>query len=209
MKTSFSRLPLGLCLVSCLLLSSEAMAQISAASPAPSTALASDSVYQVGASLTDQNGHSFRLKEHLGKPVLVSMFYTSCKFVCPMLIDTMALTRQGLTQQERAQLDMLLISFDPARDDVKKLKSVALSREVDSSQWTLARTDAASSRKIAATLGIQYRLLSDGEFNHSTALVLLDSQGRIVGRSQKMGVADPAFIQLVKQTLASSKPSGF
>jgi len=207
MQSSFSRLPLGLCLASCLLLSTQAMAQTSVASPAPTTALASDSVYQVNATLTDQNGRAFKLRKHLGKAVLASMFYTSCKFVCPMLIDTMALTRQGLTPEERAQIDMLLISFDPQRDDVKKLKSVALSREVDSSPWTLARTDVSSSRKIAATLGIQYRLLSDGEFNHTTVLVLLDRDGRVVGRTQKMGAADPAFIKLVKQTLGT-KASG-
>ena len=207
MQSSFSRLPLGLCLASCLLLSTAATAQSARVDPVPAAALASDSVYQVNATLTDQNGHGFKLKEHLGKPVLVSMFYTSCKFVCPMLIDTMALTRQGLTPEERAQIDMLLISFDPQRDDVKKLKSVALSREVDSNPWTLARTDVSSSRKIAATLGIQYRLLSDGEFNHTTVLVLLDRDGRVVGRTQKMGAADPAFIKLVKQTLGT-KASG-
>jgi protein SCO1/2 len=190
-----------------LLLPTVATAQSKAVDPVPAAALASDSVYQVNATLTDQNGRAFKLSDHLGKPVLASMFYTSCKFVCPMLIDTMTLTRQALTPEERAQIDMLLISFDPQRDDVKTLKSVALSREVDSNQWTLARTDVSSSRKIAATLGIQYRLLSDGDFNHTTVLVLLDRDGRIVGRTQKMGTADPAFVKLVKQTLGT-KPSG-
>ncbi|WP_342616245.1 SCO family protein [Rhodoferax sp. GW822-FHT02A01] len=163
--------------------------------------LPADSVYQLGVPLSDQNGRSFLLKEHLGKPVLVSMFYTSCKFVCPMLIDSMVLTQQGLSLPEQSRLDLLLITFDPERDDVKKLKSVAVARQVDGGPWTLARADSMGSRKLAATFGIQYRQLPDGEFNHTTVMVLLDSQGRIVGRSKKMGVPDPDFIQLVQKTI--------
>lgn len=199
-RTALTRACIGLGLFAGLAWSGAASAQITA-TPTQEHVLSSDSLYQLNATLTNQNGHDFKLREHLGKPVLVSMFYTSCKFVCPMLIDTMTLIRQGLTPQERAQLDLLLISFDPAHDDVNKLKSIATARELDSAQWTLARTTDGNARKIAATLGIQYRLLADGDYNHTTVLVLLDGEGRIVGRSKKMGTADADFIQLVKKTL--------
>ena len=180
----------------------------SAHSAAPLPALPGTSIYQVNAGMTDHNGREFQLPSLRGKPVLVSMFYNSCTFVCPMLIDTMQLTQQELTGSERARLAVLLITFDPARDDVKALKSVLDKRELDTKQWTLARTSEPSVRKIAATLGIQYRLLPDGEYNHTTVLVLLDGQGRIVGRTQKIGAVDPAFIKLVKQTLLAGKAAG-
>ena len=63
-------------------------------------------------------------------------------------------------------------------------------------------------RKIAATLGIQYRLLADGEYNHTTVLVLLDADGRIVGRTKRIGASDPDFIKLVKQTLQAASRTG-
>jgi protein SCO1/2 len=164
-------------------------------------ALPGDSAYLNTATLTDQDGHSFKLAERRGQPVLVSMFYNSCQFVCPMLIDTMRMTEKSLSAGEHARLSMMLITFDPARDDVKTLKSIAGKRALDPQHWTLARTEPASVRKIAATLGIQYRKLADGEYNHTTVLVLLDGEGRIVGRTQKMGEIDPAFVKLVRQTL--------
>lgn len=204
----------ALCVATCMAIATPALAQSNAptAPTAPTAATAaaapkalpSDSLYRLDASLTDQDGRAFKLRDHLGRPVLVSMFYTSCQFVCPMLIEAMEITRKGLTMEERAQLDLLLVSFDPERDDVKKLKAVATAREADARQWTLARTDASSARKIAATLGIQYRQLADGEFNHSTVLVLLDGEGRIVGRTKKLGAPDPEFIKLVKKTLHAS-----
>ena len=176
--------------------------------PSAQTRLPGDSIYQTHASMTNQDGQVFKLEERRGTPVLVSMFYNTCKFVCPMLIDTMVMTEQGLTPAEKRQLSMLLVTFDPAHDNVAVLKSVATTRELDPTRWTLARTDPASVRKIAATLGIQYRLLPDGEYNHTTVLVLLDAQGRIVGRTQKIGTPDQDFIRLVKQTIQSNpKPA--
>jgi protein SCO1/2 len=127
------------------------------------------------------------------------MFYNSCEFVCPMLIDTMRITEQELSPQERSHLNMLLMTFDPARDNVAALKSVADKHELDATRWTLARPDATGARKIASTLGIQYRLLSSGEFNHTTVVVLLDGDGRILGRTRKLGAVDPEFLALVKQ----------
>jgi protein SCO1/2 len=166
-----------------------------------SAALPPDSVYHLTVPLVDQDNYSFALAARHGQPQVISMFYTSCQFVCPMLIDTIRATADKLPEQERARLSTLLVSFDPERDTVAVLKSVADQRGLDAARWTLARSDAASVRKLAAALGIQYRLLSNGEYNHSTVLILLDGQGRIVGRSNKLGMADPAFVALIRKTL--------
>lgn len=163
--------------------------------------LPGNSVYKIAATLSNQNNESFTLADKRGKPVLVSMFYNSCEFVCPMLIESMRLVEKDLTPAERDNLSMMLITFDPARDDIQALQSVASKHELNSKYWTIARTDPASVRKIAAALGIQYRLLEDGEFNHTTAMILLDGNGKIVGRTQKIGTSDPAFLKQVRKAL--------
>jgi protein SCO1/2 len=183
---------------------------VHAADVAPANAviqlrLPGNSIYQNQATMTDQDGHTFKLSDKRGRPMLVSMFYNSCQFVCPMLIDTLSKTEQELTSDERAKLSVMLITFDPARDDVKTLKSIVDKRNLDPAHWTLARTDPTSTRKIAATLGIQYRLLADGEYNHTTVLILLDAEGRVVGRTKKIGMLDPEFVKLIRHTLQDSK----
>lgn len=161
-------------------------------------ALPADSIYQLSVPLTDQNGRSFRMEERRGRPMLMGMFFTSCQFVCPMLIDALRATEAKLPLGERQRLKVLLVSFDPAHDSVEVLKRTADARGLDSPQWTLARSDEATVRKLAAVLGIQYRALANGDFNHTTALILIDSEGRIAGRTAQLGVADPAFVKLVK-----------
>lgn len=170
---------------------------------APSSgAVPTDSIYQLPLTLTDQSGRSFQLVERRGAPMLVSMFYTSCQFVCPMLIDTLKATEAELSTAERSHLSVLMVSFDPAHDSVAVLQRTAGERRLDSAHWTLARTDAKSARKLSAVLGIQYRQLASGDFNHTTALILVDSEGRIAGRTEKLGNTDPAFVKLVKAAAA-------
>ena len=162
------------------------------------TPLPADSIYQLQTPLTDQAGRNFRLDDKRGQPMLVSMFYTSCQFVCPMLIDALRDTEAKLSADDRARLSVLMVSFDPAHDSVAVLRKTADERHLDSAHWTLARSDPKSVRKLAAVLGIQYRPLANGDFNHTTALILIDADGRIVGRTSQLGSADPAFVKLVK-----------
>lgn len=173
------------------------------ASPRTSAPLPSESVYQLATPLTDQNGRAFVLGDGRGKPVIVSMFYTSCQYTCPMLIETVRATEKQLGEAGRG-VDVLLVSFDPRHDSVAVLKRVAKEREVDESHWTLARTEEANVRKLAALLGVQYKALANGDFNHTTTLIALDAEGRIAGRTSTLGAADPAFVKTVKAAVAQA-----
>jgi protein SCO1/2 len=167
------------------------------------TPLPSDSVYQFNAALVDQNGHDEHWEDRRGHVQIVSMFYTSCTMVCPMIIDTMKLTTNAVDAKKRAGLGLLLVSFDPARDTVDVLHDYAQRRKLPGPPWTLARTDRAGDvRQIAALLHLQYRQLPGGDFNHSSELVLLDADGRIVARTSVMGRVDPPFVQAVDRALA-------
>jgi protein SCO1 len=170
---------------------------------APVAELPGDSVYQLSLPLVDQSGKSFDFASLRGRPRLLTMFYTSCPYMCPLIIDTARMTERQLSDEQRARLSVLMVSFDARRDDPATLKAQADKRKIDITRWTLARTDAASVRKLAAILGIQYRQLDDGEFNHSSVLVLLDDEGRMVARSEVMGKTDPAFVAAIKRVLDS------
>jgi protein SCO1/2 len=183
--------------LSCLTMAAPAGVPV-ATGTALHAALPSDSIYQLPVALTDQNGNAFRLDTLRGQPMLISMFFTSCQFVCPMLTDALRDTANKLQPLERERLKVVMVTFDPARDSIAVLKRNAIAHSLTDAQWTLARTDEASTRKLAAVLNIQYKALPDGDFNHTTALILIDSEGRMVGRSAQLGGADPAFVKLVK-----------
>lgn len=179
------------------------------APPAPpataaATSLPGDSLYHLDASLTDQDGRGFRLDSLRGEPVLVTMFYTSCKYVCPLIVDSARGVDHALGPDRRAGLRVLLVSMDPARDTPAALRAVVDQRRLDVPRWLLARTSPDDVRRLAAALGVRYRALADGEFNHTSLLVLLDRDGRPVATAPANGaVADPAFMVAVEAALAA------
>lgn len=168
------------------------------------TALPPDSVYQLAEPLADQDGRPFTLAQRRGQPQLVAMFYTSCKYICPLIVDSGLGIDRALSPAERSRLRVLLVSLDPARDSPAALSTVATRRKLDRTRWTLARTEKPGVRKLAALLGVRYRELADGEFNHTSALVLLDADGRVLARTEQLGAKpDPAFLAKVKAALAA------
>jgi len=176
---------------------------VQATSPEPAAPLPGDSVYQLDAVLTDQRGHEFKLADLRGRPVLIAMFYTSCKYVCPLIVDAMVRVERALGDAEKKDMHFVLVSFDADHDTPQTLAEIATQRHLDASRWTLTRTDAASVRKLAAVLGVQYRATTDGGFNHSSIVSLLDQRGRIVARSTRMNEADAELLQAVRRVLAA------
>lgn len=186
-------------LIACLVALSSASPGISFA-----TELAKDSIYQLGDTFTDQNAKVFELKEGRGNVQIVSMFYSSCPYACPLILDSVLGLEHALSAQQRAQLSILMVSFDTKRDTPEALAALAAKRKLDMARWRLAGADALSVRKLAALLGVRYRQLENGEFNHSSQLILLDRQGRILARTEQMTpIPDPAFMQQVQVALES------
>ncbi|MCH8619738.1 SCO family protein [Undibacterium sp. TS12] len=180
-------------------------AQASSTEPLKATtqvqALPGDSIYQLPITLENQQAGKFTLASLAGNVVIISMFYNSCEYVCPMLIDTIKMLENNLDEKEKSRLSVLLVTFDPARDDVAVLQSIYRSRKLDEQHWVLARTNEKSVRQLAATLNIQYRQMKSGEFNHTSVLILLDKNGRILGRSGTLGTVDDEFLQKIRSSL--------
>lgn len=172
-----------------------------AISPAKA-ALPADSIWQLDAQITDQNGKTIALKELAGKPRLLSMFYSSCPYMCPLIIDTGLAVQHNLSVAERAKLGVLMISIDPKKDTPKVLQALMTKRKLNPNEWTLARADEKDVRAIAALLNIRYRELEGGDFNHTSVLILIDAQGRIIARTEKMGTQpEPEFMAAVHKLL--------
>jgi protein SCO1/2 len=160
-----------------------------------------NSVYQLQVSLEDQFGDITGLDRFRGKPVLVTMFYASCPHVCPMLISTIQLTESKLSAEERADLRVLTISIDPERDTPEKLLETLERHSVDPDRWSMVRPDPGDLRTIAGVFGVRYKQLPDGEFNHTTRIVLLDRNGVQVGSTERLGRHDAAFLEAIKTSI--------
>jgi protein SCO1/2 len=169
---------------------------------APGAAVPGESLYQLTVPLTSQDGKTVPFDSLRGRPMLVTMFYTSCDGVCPMLAFTMRRVVAALPAGQRGRVRALMVSFDPERDSPQALQAFAKLHQLDSAQWLLARADEGDVRELAAVLGIRYRPLPGGVFSHSAVITLLDADGVVRARTENLQTLDPDFMRAVSHTLA-------
>ncbi len=171
---------------------------------APSSAenvLPPDSVYNLRVAVEDQLGEITGIDRYKGQPVLITMFYASCPHVCPMLVSTIKLTESKLSDEDRADLRVLTISIDPERDTPEKLQETMERHSVDADRWSMVRPEPGDVRTIAGVFGVRYKQLPDGQFNHTTRIILLDRDGTQIASTEALGRHDPVFLQSIEESL--------
>lgn len=144
-------------------------------------------LYDLDLALVDQDGKKLGLDAFRGHRVLVSMFYASCPYACPTLISDIRRLERRLSPAARADLRVLLVSFDPERDTPSALLELMKTRDLDRSRWALCTTSPDSTRDLAAVLGIKFRKLANGGFNHTSLITVVDRDGTVLAHSEGLG----------------------
>jgi protein SCO1/2 len=156
------------------------------------------SIYDLEMTLTDQDGRALALDAFAGKPVIISMFYATCPYACPMLISDINRVVSSLEPSERSEVRVLLVSLDPERDTPVALKRLAQAHRADSPNWRFTSAPEHQARELAAVLGIKYRKLENGAINHSSVITVLDGRGSVRHRSENLGQHDPELVRQLK-----------
>jgi cytochrome oxidase Cu insertion factor (SCO1/SenC/PrrC family) len=152
------------------------------------------SLYQLAITLESSEGSLVPLASLRGKPLLVTLFYGSCTSVCPMLANQLQTLQKKLSPAARAGTRILMVSLDPAGDSPAHLIEFRQHHHLDP-RWIVARTDPDNVRSLASVLGIRYRQLPDGSFNHSTSISLADRDGVVQARISGVKSSDGELVR--------------
>ena len=120
-----------------------------------------------------------------GKPVLLELAYFSCPMLCPLMLDGLTGTLQGLAWTPGQEYEVLTVSFDP-RDtpetaQQKKDQYVQkLGKAGAAGGWHFLTGAPDAIEALTESVGFDYRWVeSKQEFAHPTALVFLSGEGKI------------------------------
>ena len=149
---------------------------------APST----DSIFNLTDQWTAADGKSFQLDKLSGKPTVVAMVYTSCQYVCPLTVQNIKRIERALGAAQAGKANFALFSLDPERDTPAKLTEFAKLHAITSASWTLAQGNASSIRRLAVMLGIKYKKIDSGDYEHDATISILDSNGVIKFQADAM-----------------------
>ena len=157
---------------------------------APSTpdlsAVSTDSVFNITDNWTAADGKTFQLSKLGGKPTVVAMVYTSCQYVCPLTVQNIKRIERSLTVGQAGKVNFALFTFDPQRDTPAKLTEFAKLHSITSPSWVLAQGNEGAVRKLAVTLGIKYKKVQSGDYEHDATISILDSNGVVKFQADAM-----------------------
>jgi protein SCO1/2 len=129
--------------------------------------------------LTDSNGDRLRLASYRGKPLVVSLVYTSCSSICPPTTQHLIVAvneARRIFGPER--FEVLTVGFDARHDTPVRLAQFAATQGVMLSNWRLASGDTGTLDALLRDLGFSY-VTAAGGFDHVSQTTIVDRDGRV------------------------------
>ncbi|MCW7473280.1 SCO family protein [Leptospira levettii] len=121
-----------------------------------------------------------------GKPFLISMFYASCISICPRLVSDLEQVAKKIESETGKVPFVILVSFDSENDKPQLLKEYKKKMGLGQN-WSLLTGKEEDVRMLSVVLGINYKKMVSGEFNHSAVISLFDREGLNVKRIEGIG----------------------
>ena len=149
--------------------------------------------------LTDSKGNLVELDNFRGRPVLISMIFTSCYHVCPAITKHLA----NATQAAREALgedsfQVLTVGFDVANDTPDAMRVFAREQSVDDPNWAFLSADEDSLPVLTDALGFVH-FPSPRGFDHLNQVTVLDKTGMVYRQVYGAAFELPWLVEPLKE----------
>jgi protein SCO1/2 len=138
----------------------------------------------IGNQLTEQSfvnssGTQIRLSDFHGKPLILSLVYTSCYQICPMttrhLSKVVEKAREALGQDS---FSVAVVGFDTRVDTPDAMRFFAEKQDISDKGWNLLSIDQAGMEGLAKDVGFVFYPSSNG-FDHLIQATIIDADGKV------------------------------
>ncbi|PJZ85442.1 SCO family protein [Leptospira harrisiae] len=147
---------------------------------------AQGSLFDLGSQWTTESNQTIGLNQYRGKLFIISMFYATCQSICPRLVADMEQLAKKINESTGQYPRMVLVSFDTEKDNPEVLNRYKKKMNLNDN-WTFLSGKEADIRMLSVVLGINYKKISNGEFNHSAVYSLVSKEGFVVSRIEGIG----------------------
>lgn len=150
--------------------------------------------------LRDTHGQTFELAQLAGRPLVISMIYTSCHHVCPMitrnLAETIAIAREALGDDAFA---VVTIGFDWQNDTPERMRQFAMQQGVAAAPyWYFLAADATVVDALSEELGFLFYPSAKG-FDHLTQTTVVDRNGTVYRQLYGVDLDTQALVEPLKE----------
>ena len=125
--------------------------------------------------LTDGDGNTVRLRDdYSGRPLVISMIFSSCHHVCPMTTKHLATSVRAARDALGADsFDVVTIGFDTANDTPEAMRTFAKEQGVSAERWRFLSGSEETIRQLSNDLGFIFFPTPRG-FDHINQSTIID-----------------------------------
>jgi len=125
------------------------------------------------------DGRTLMLSDFRGKPLVLSMVYTSCYQICPMTTRYLS----QVVDKARAALgddsfNVAVVGFDTRTDTPDAMRYFARQQDVDGRGWNLLSIAPGELERLASGIGFEFTPSANG-FDHLIQATVIDREGRV------------------------------
>ena len=148
--------------------------------------------------LTDSSGNLVTISRFRGKPLLVSMIFTSCHHVCPTTTKRLSSAVQAAGDVlGQDSFNVLSIGFDTRNDTPGAMATFARQQGIDRENWYFLGGDFGQIDALAEDLGFIYYETPRG-FDHITQVSVIDRDGLVYRQVYGMNFELPWLVEPLK-----------
>ena len=156
----------------------------------------------------DRQGRAVKLSDYQGKPLLISLIFTSCHHVCP------AITRHLATAVEAARAAMgedsfqvLTIGFDTPVDTPDAMRVFANKQSIDDPNWEFLSGSADEVARLVDNIGFVY-FPSPRGFDHINQVTVIDRDGVVYRQVYGAAFELPWMVEPIKELVYNRPQPG-
>lgn len=150
--------------------------------------------------LYDQDGRVVESARFRGKQILLNFVFTRCQVatMCPASVARFQQTQRLARDAGVKNFELISITLDPIYDTPGILKTYAVSRGIDTSNYSLLTGPENAIKSLLSQFGVLANFEGD-LLNHTLATVLIDEEGKIIHRADGSRWEPAEFLAKLKK----------
>lgn len=157
-------------------------------------------------SLITQNNEKISEKKFYGKPLIITAFYAHCTSMCPTILNQLKDIYKNIKQHEHNNLNILVITLDPEKDDVETLKDMSVGYELDKKNVYFATGNTQDVNRLLDQLTFsRNRNKETGEIDHQPLYLLLDKNYKVAYRFSTGKLQETWMLEAIQILTKESK----
>jgi protein SCO1/2 len=156
----------------------------------------------------DSQGRPVSLTKYQGRPLLISMIFTSCHHVCPAITRHLAAAVEAAREVlEEDSFQVITVGFDTAVDTPDAMRMFAARQDVNDPNWDFLSASADTVANLVENIGFVY-FPSPRGFDHINQVTVVDRDGVVYRQVYGAAFELPWLIEPLKELVFNRPQPG-